>query len=90
MKSATPSNPRFRFWLPLAVVAMVLSALLVSPAYARQYNSGAAGNRTYRKAAKKAQKDMLKYQKQQQKAAKRSAKAQRKALKRARQNQAHY
>ena len=89
---ATPSKPRLRFhlWVPAVVVALLLSALLASPAYAWQYNSGAAGNKAYRKAAKKAQKDMQKYQKQQQKAAKQSAKAQRKALKRARRNQAHY
>jgi len=91
-RHTSPSNPlsRFHFRRSLVVVALLLGAWLASPAYARQYNSGAAGNRAYRKAAKKARKDMLKYQKQQQKAAKRSAKAQRKALKRARQNQAHY
>ena len=89
---ATPSIPRLRFhlWFPAVVVILLLSALLASPAYARQYNSGAAGNKAYRKAAKKARKDMQKYQKQQLKAAKQSAKAQRKALKRAPRNQAHY
>ena len=88
---ATPSNPRLRFHFrrSLTVVALLLGACLALPAYARQYNSGASGNRAYRKAAKKARKDMLKYQKQQLKAARQSAKAQRKALKRAR-NQAHY
>ena len=90
--SATSSKPRlgFHFWVPAVVIALLLNAMLVTPAYARQYNSGNAGNKAYRKAAKKASKDMQKYQKQQQKAARQSAKEQRKALKRARRNQAHY
>ena len=82
-------RPRFRAWF-LAIVTLLLSALLVSPAYGRQYSSAGAGNRAYRKAAKKARKDMQRYQKQQQKATKQSAKAQRKALNRARRNQSTY
>jgi hypothetical protein len=72
------------------VLALCLGFFLASPAYGRQDSSSAAGNRTYRKAAKKAHKDMQKYNKRQLKAMKRSAKAQKKALKRARRNQAHY
>jgi len=55
----------------------------------RAYAQGDPQSRAYRKAAHKAQKDMIKYSKHQQKAMQKSAKAQRKALKRAQEHN-HY
>jgi hypothetical protein len=70
--------------LVLALVAAVGSR---SQAFAHQM--GNPQSHAYKKAAHKAQKDMVKYSKQQQKAMRKSAKAQQKALKRA-QHQSHY
>ena len=69
------------------VLALVVSVGLHSQVFA--YQLGNPQSRTYKKAARRAQKDMVKYGKQQQKAMRKSAKAQRKALKRA-QRQNHY
>ena len=70
----------------LIVVLLLMTAVaLGSHAYAQ----GNPRSRAYRKAAHKAQKDMVKYSKQQQKAMRKSSKAQRKALKRA-QGRNHY
>jgi hypothetical protein len=66
-----------------ASLLLALSVVFVCPAYARPRDSANQQTRAYRKAAKKAQKDMRKYQKQQQRAMKKSAKAQRKALRKA-------
>ena len=63
----------------------LLSVIFACPAFARPRNNANQQTRAYRKAAKKAQKDMRKYQKRQQKAMKKSAKAQRKAIKKAQQ-----
>jgi len=68
-------------------LALVAAVGLQSDAFAHQL--GNPQSRSYKKAARKAQKDMVKYSKQQQKAMRKSAKAQRKALKRA-QRQNHY
>jgi hypothetical protein len=61
----------------------LLSVIFACPAFARQRDNANQQTHAYRKAAKKAQKDMRKYQKQQQKAMKKSAKAQRKSIKKA-------
>ena len=72
----------------LTIVLVLLAAVgLHTRAFA--YQLGNPQSRAYKKAAHKAQKDMVKYSKQQQKAMHKSAKAQRKALKRA-QSQNHY
>lgn len=63
----------------IVVLVLMTPVALDSHAYAQ----GNPQSRAYRKAARKAQKDMIKYNKQQQKAMRKSAKAQRKALKRA-------
>ena len=66
----------------IAAVLMLLAGIsLCSKGFARDQSN--AQIRAYRKAAHKAQKDMVRYNKQQQKAMRKSAKAQRKALKRA-------
>lgn len=62
-----------------------LSISCVIPADAQYSGTSSQQTRAYRKAARKAQKDMQKYSRQQQKAMKKSAKAQRKALKKAQQ-----
>ena len=68
------------------VLAMVVSLGMHSQGFA--YQMGNPQSRAYKKAARRAQKDMVKYGRQQQKTMRKSAKAQRKALKRAqRQNQ---
>jgi len=71
----------------LAVCFFLAHLLLVcvAPAPAQIQGATSQQTRAYRKAARKAQKDMQKYTKQQQKAMKKSAKAQRKAIKRAQQ-----
>lgn len=69
----------------IVVLVLMTAVALASPACAQ----GNPQSRTYRKAAHKAQKDMVKYNKQQQKAMRKSAKAQRKTLKRA-QSHNHY
>jgi hypothetical protein len=69
----------------IIVLVLMTAVALASPAYAQ----GNPQSRAYRKAAHKAQKDMVKYNKQQQKVMRKSAKAQRKALKRA-QSHNHY
>ena len=69
----------------IVVLVLMTAVALGSHAYAQ----GNPQSRAYRKAARKAQKDMVKYSKQQQKAMRKSAKAQRKALKRA-QGRNHY
>jgi hypothetical protein len=69
------------------LLALVAAVGLHSRAFA--YQLGNPQSRAYKKAARKAQKDMVKYNKQQQKAMRKSAKAQQKALKRA-QRQNHY
>ena len=65
---------------------LILSLLFVAATSASQsfppYETKAQ-SRAYKKAARKAQKDMIRYSKQQQKAMKKSAKAQRKALQKA-------
>jgi len=72
----------------LTLVLVLVAAVGVhSQAFA--YQLGNPQSRDYKKAAHKAQKDMVKYSKQQQKAMRKSDKAQRKALKRA-QHQNHY
>jgi hypothetical protein len=63
-----------------ACLLLALSVIPVCTAYAGPGDSANQQTRAYRKAAKRAQKDMRKYQKQQQKAMKKSAKSQRKAL----------
>jgi hypothetical protein len=63
------------------VLALLAAVGTHSRAFADQL--GNPQSRAYKKAARKAQKDMVKYSKQQQKAMRKSAKAQRKALKRA-------
>jgi hypothetical protein len=67
----------------LIAVTLILfaGALVCTDAFALPQTK--AQSRAYRKAARKAQKDMVRYSKQQQKAMRRSAKAQRKALKQA-------
>jgi len=66
----------------VAAVLMLFAGMSVcSQGFARDQTN--AQNRAYRKAAHKAQKDMVRYNKQQQKAMRKSAKAQSKALKRA-------
>ena len=68
------------------ILALVAAVGLHSQAFA--YQMGNPQSRASKKAARKAQKDMVKYSKQQQNAMRKSAKAQKKALKRAqRQNQ---
>jgi len=67
------------------VLVTFWSVISVAPANAQFQNSSSQQTRAYRKAARKAQKDMQKYTRQQQKAMKKSAKAQRKALKRSQQ-----
>ena len=59
----------------------ILSVAAVVPAHAQFQNSPSQQTKAYRKAARKAQKDMQKYARQQQKAMKKSAKAQQKTLK---------
>ena len=72
----------------LTLVPALFAAFgLNSQAFA--YQLGSPQSPSYKKAARKAQKDMVKYNKQQQKAMRKSAKAQQKALKRA-QRQNHY
>jgi hypothetical protein len=70
----------------LIVLVLSIATIAAGP---HLYAQGNPQSRAYRKAARKAQKDMVKYNKQQQKAMRKSAKAQRKALKRA-QRQNHY
>ncbi len=60
-----------------------LGLLLIVPARATAFDRSSQQTRAYRKAAKKAQKDMQRYSRQQRKAIKKSAKAQNKALKHA-------
>jgi ribosomal protein S5 len=69
----------------LVIVFVLVTAGTGSHAYAQ----GNPQSRAYRKAARKAQKNMIKYNKHQQKAMQKSAKAQQKALKRA-QRGSHY
>ncbi len=64
-----------------ALLMLFAGVSLYSEAFARDQTKAQA--RDYRKAARKAQKDMVRYNKQQQKAMRKSAKAQSKALKRA-------
>ena len=71
--------------LAACIFLVFLSLVCVAPALAQIQGANSQQTRAYRKAARKAQKDMQKYTKQQQKAMKKSAKAQRKALKRAQQ-----
>lgn len=61
----------------------IVFVLLTSVAGSHAYGQGNPQSRAYRKAAHKAQKDMIKYNKHQQKAMRKSAKAQKKALKHA-------
>lgn len=75
------SGKRLGFYALLAL----LIVLAVAPALAQIQGANSQQTRAYRKAARKAQKDMQRYSRQQQKAMKKSAKAQRKALKRAHQ-----
>lgn len=64
----------------LIVVLVLMTAVAMSSHAQAQ---GDPQSRAYRRAARKAQKDMVKYNKHQQKAMRKSAKAQQKALKRA-------
>ncbi len=70
-------------------LVVVLFAAVGLNSQASAYQFGNPQSPSYKKAARKAQKDMVKYSKQQQKAMRKSAKAQKKALKRA-QQQNHY
>jgi len=63
------------------MLLLFAGALVCSDAFALPQTK--AQSRAYRKAARKAQKDMVRYSKQQQKAMRKSAKSQRKALKQA-------
>jgi hypothetical protein len=72
--------------LAVCVSVSLLSFSFIVPADAMPRDTSSQQTRAYRKAAKKAQKDMQRYSNQQRKAMKRSAKAQRKALKRAQQH----
>ena len=83
-----PGSPACSHWrkrFGYSVVLAVMSMAVV-PAHAQFPNSSSQQTPAYRKAARKAQKDMQKYTRQQQKAMKKSAKAQRKALKRSQQH----
>ena len=64
---------------------VILSLAAAIPAQAQFQNSSSQQTKAYRKAARKAQKDMQNYTRQQQKAMKKSAKAQQKALKKSQQ-----
>jgi hypothetical protein len=66
----------------------LLSVTLAPPTYAGRQGRTGQQSRSYRKAAKKGQKDTQRYSRQQQKAMKKSAKAQRKALKKAQRRRA--
>ena len=79
------SSARWVLALLTCVVLFVLILQPVTPASAQIQGANSQQTRAYRKAARKATKDMVKYSKQQQKAMKKAAKAQRKALKRAQQ-----
>ena len=91
-------SPSLRSFVPRLVsrcarfsLLLLFFTVLVAPsAFSRQPQVNGNSNRAYRKAARKAQKQMRKYAKQQRKAMKKSAKAQRKAMKRAQRNNAHY
>jgi hypothetical protein len=74
----------------LSLLLVLFMAVTASPAFSRSHKVNGNTDRAYRKAAKKAQKDMRKYAKQQRKATKKAAKAQKKAFKRAQRNNAHY
>jgi cytochrome c556 len=67
--------------LTAVVLLLFVGAMLSTCVFARPQTP--AQTRAYKKAARKAQKDMMDYSKQQQKAMRKSAKAQRKALKQA-------
>ncbi len=69
--------------LAACVSVAFLSLSCIVPADATPPDTSTQQTRAYRKAARKAQKDMQKYSKQQRKAMNKSAKAQRKALKKA-------
>jgi len=81
-------SPVYAHWRKRLAYSVVLAlmSLAAVPAHAQFPNSSSQQTRAYRKAARKAQKDMQKYTRQQQKAMKKSAKAQRKALKRSQQH----
>ena len=64
---------------------LAVMSMAAVPAKAQLQTPSSQQTRAYRKAARKAQKDMQKYTRQQQKAMKKSAKAQRKAIKRSQQ-----
>jgi uncharacterized membrane protein len=72
--------------LSACLLLVLLSLAFTVPAHAQGQTHYDPNKPAYRKAAKKAQKDMAKYTKQQQKARKKAAKAQRKALERAQRN----
>jgi DNA-directed RNA polymerase len=74
----------------LSLLLLFFTAFSVSAAFSRQLQANGNSNRAYRKASKKAQKQMRNYAKQQRKAMKKSSKAQRKAMKRAQRNNTHY
>ena len=83
-----PGHQTCAFWsktVASSLLVTILSVISVARAHAQFQNSSSQQTRAYRKAARKAQKDMQKYTRQQQKAMKKSAKAQRKALKRSQQ-----
>jgi len=71
--------------LAVCLLLTCLSIASTVPASAQLQTSSSQQTRAYRKAARKAQKNMQRYSKQQQNAMKKSAKAQLKALKRSQQ-----
>ena len=84
-RNPVPGVPVRKFFV-LSLLALIVAGVPVLQAHAQT----PAQSRAYKKAARKAQKDMVKYSKQQQKAMKKSAKAQRKELKRAQRQRTSY